>query len=183
MSHRYLLCFALFCAGCEIVQDSSGYVYDTATVPVVYHTSLWEGSFQVPSDTDEEGSGIEKYTYVERSEQTDEYECQLDWQLRLEEVASPLCEECLFEVEIFAQLQTTSVNDGTCDSLADATFVYALHENYQDSGMALLYRSVEESEFQPFIQTANHSADFIAELQLEDETFRYRGGYYHYLLP
>ncbi len=181
MSHRYLLCVVLLLSGCEIVQDSSGYTYDTAVVPSLYHTSLWAGSFNIPAEGSLEGT--ESYTFMDRSEQQDDFACELRWGLIGERVANPVCASCVFEVQITARLEEDSTNDGSCDALLDATFVYALSENYQSAGMALLHRSVDDSEFQPFIQSSAHTDDFAAELTIEDDTFTYRGGYYHYTLP
>ena len=184
MAHRYLLCIALFLSGCEIIQKSSGYAYDTAAEePMFFHSSLWSGSFNVPSESENNLRGTESYTYVERSTEKEDYACMVNWNLNGGNVEQPLCEECVFEVRIVAQRETDSIDDGTCEDLLDANFVYAFHENYQDSGATLLYRALDESDFQPFIQSSEHSADFAAELTLEDGTFHYRAGYYQYILP
>ena len=137
----------------------------------------------MPSDASGEVSGSETYTYVERVEDKEQYSCVLDWKFSGESVAEPICTTCLFEVRLFAELQTESINDGTCEGLLDSTFVYALDENYKEEGMALLYRELDQTDFTPFIQKKDQTEDFAADLQFTDNTLEYRGGYYQYLLP
>ncbi|MAA77750.1 MAG: hypothetical protein CL916_00705 [Deltaproteobacteria bacterium] len=158
---------------------------------MLYYTDRWDGSWTYTETT---LNGSETYTHAYFTEQPNTLDCDMSWSLSGVAPTTASCTDCLFEFDITATFNTTSISALDCeDFAADLTFSYAYHENYTytDSngtsiplGATLLYK--DTNGWSPFVAPNNPNipteATFTSSLSIDEAAgqFSYTNGFLNY---
>ena len=157
----------------------------------LYYTDRWDGSWIYTETT---LTGSETYTHAFFREQPNTLDCDMSWSLSGTSPTVATCADCLFEFDVAATYDTTSLATLDClDFAADLTFSYAYHENYTytDSygtstplGATLLFK--DTNGWSPFVAPGNPNIPsfntFSASITIDAASgqFSYINGYQNY---
>jgi hypothetical protein len=159
---------------------------------LLYYTDQWSGTW---TQTTTEMTGTENYQRANFHEQQNTLDCDMTWTLSGTTPTPTTCTDCLFEFDITATFDTSSIVGSECTSYAEnLTFSYAYNESYTytDSygtstplGPTLLYKDANSS-WAPFVAPNNPNipavSTFSSSLNYDETTdgFSYTNGYLNY---